>query len=212
MLLETRLAAWPGFIVLERRHAWPLGLERSPSSDVPALRQGAGWVDGTLSFSQERADYRRPRLRKPGAEPGEIVVPGKKSDLPRLVEDLAEAVTKSDGHRRGRAKLGCPRGSLGVPARGPLGLAVQGDDAALESLDSAELLGEKAADLFALRIEILRRRADASGNLKRTPSASATETMIDDTQPPRDAAYYEKEKLEPRIDLLTFNWHPIVRT
>lgn len=215
LLLEMQLAASKGFVVLERRHAWPLGLERSLSPDLPALRQGSWVVDGALDFSQGGGNIRvKLRLRKPGTDPVEIIVKGRKNDPQHLAEKLTAAVRSATGSEA-RVETWNPNEEAREYLREGL-WAWQGkaNDAALESLDSAALLGEKTADLFPLRIDVLRRRVEARLELaKRDLSSAMDDAMIDDTlRAIADVTHYEKEKLESQIDLLTFNRHPIVRT
>jgi hypothetical protein len=215
LLLERRLASSPGFIVLERRHAWPLGLERSLSPDIPDLRKGAWVVDGTLSLSQgDTVAVVQLRLRKPGAGPLEIEVKGKKADPPGLVEEIIQAVRKATGQSVATEAWDAREEAREYLLEGLWAWHGKAIDAGVESLDSAELLGEKSADLYALRIDLLRRRAESLlASAKREPASAAADAMVDDTQRAlADAAHYEKEKLEAQIDLLTFNRHPIVRT
>jgi hypothetical protein len=50
LLLESRLASLPEYVVLERRHAWSLGFEHSLATTPKPLLHGVYVVDGALSL------------------------------------------------------------------------------------------------------------------------------------------------------------------
>jgi hypothetical protein len=158
LLLESRLSAVPEYVVLERRHPDALGFEHSVLSPVPPdLLKGAYLIDGSLRPAGTGADLimsLRVRSPKTGRE-STVDVSGSEDDLPDFVEALAVKIAQAIG-------------SPGVPdseqsrdeARQYLNEAIWDWNHAtlpetLQALDNAELLGEKASDVVALRIEVL---------------------------------------------------------
>ena len=59
LLLESRLAAVPEYVVLERRHAWSLGFEHSLDPAAKPLLRGAYLIDGTVNFPFAIREMRR---------------------------------------------------------------------------------------------------------------------------------------------------------
>ena len=222
LLLESMLASLPEYVVLERRHAWSLGFERSLATAPPLLLRGACVVDGTLSLpTQNQGEVIiHLRLRSPENRLTSLEVRGPVNDLNRLVESMAAEIRKSTGETSQPAAWDSKKEAREYLMEGLWGWQHDADDAALEALDSAELLGGKAPDLVPLRIGALCRRASHSfaptkGNSPQPipPGSSGWDQIIDDTlRAIADAARYDSEKLEPQLQFLTWQWHPVVRT
>lgn len=222
LLLESRLASLPEYVVVERRHAWSLGFERSLATAPPLLLQGACVVDGTLSLpTKNQGDVViHMRLRSPENRRTSLEVRGPVNDLNRLVESMTAEIRKATGKTSKPAIWDSKKEAREYLMEGLWGWQHDADDAALEALDSAELLGEKATDLIPLRIGALCRRASQSlAPTKRNspqatpPGSSAWDQIIDDTlRAIADAARYESNNMEPQLQILTWQRHPAVRT
>ncbi len=156
LLLESRLASIPEYVVLERRHAWDVGFERQLMTTAkPDLLQGIYVLDGTLKLSgAEIQTELRLRLPKSHLETT-FQAAGRLDDLPGLVETLVTQITKA---------IGAPTTStVWQPEAEAREYLLEGiwawqhgePKASVEALDSAELLGEKAPDLTAARIQAL---------------------------------------------------------
>jgi len=154
LLLESQLSALPEYIVLERRHAGSLLFEKplAPGTTVPL--QGAYVVDGAFTQPSQGAKELKVhlRLRSPGNQQNPIEIAGSTEDLPALVAKMTGEIRKA---------VGKPvRPSSWQPAKEAREYLIEGiwgqqhgdADAALEALDSADMLGEKAPDLLASRI------------------------------------------------------------
>jgi hypothetical protein len=213
LLLESRLASLPEYVVLERRHAWSLGFEHSLSIPPKPLLQGAYVVDGTLSIpvqSQGAGDVIiHLRLRSPSNQQTPLEIHGPINDLPGLVEQMTAEIQKATG-----ASANLPPWQPQQEAReylleGIWGYQHNADDAALEALDTAELLGETAPDLLAVRIPVLCRKVlgsstanifYASGPIPDDPHPE--EKLGDLTRAFADEARYEKEGMEAKLQVL----------
>jgi hypothetical protein len=209
LLLESRLASLPDYVVLERRHAWSLGLEHSLSTPAKPLLQGAYVVDGTLTLPAQGTNEitTHLRLRSPSNQQTLLEIRGQMNDMPSLVEKMTTEIRKAAG-----------TGAIALPwepekeareylLEGDWGRRNHANDAALEALDSAELLGEKAPDLLAVRIPVL--CALAAGS---EPFLSGHDPLPDDPSPDRridaalraidDQTRYQKEHLESKLQIL----------
>jgi hypothetical protein len=222
LLLESKLSSLPQYVVLERRHGWSLGFEHSLAADPKPLLQGAYVVDGTLSFpmqDQGTGDVTiHLRLRSPNNQQTPLKIFGPTTDLPNLVEKMVVEIQKAT--RIATAQPWQPeREAREYLEEGIWGWQHDADDAALEALDSAELLGEKAPDLVAVRIAVLSKRASVALDLAKkdssgpVPESIPVDQMIDDTlRAIGDAARYDSEKMEPKLQLLTWQQNMDMRT
>jgi hypothetical protein len=160
LLLESRLAAVPEYVVLERRHADVLGFERSVLTPTPPeVLKGAYLIDGSFRPAGIDADGEivvslRVRSPKTGMQ-STLDLKGSAKDPLALVNAMAD-------------KIGHEIGSTGSSAQWqPLDEAKEymrearwawehsTDKATLEALNSAELLGDNDRDLRGLRIDVL---------------------------------------------------------
>lgn len=211
LLLENRLASQPGYVVLERRHAAALNFERSLSPTPAALLPSAYIVDGTLSLPATAAKNMTVhlRLRSPGRPDAAADIVGSTDDLPTLAGQIADAIRQITGTAADAPPWPPAQEAHEYLLEGIWGEQHHANAAALEALDSAELLGETAADLPAARIPVLCALAAANPTdvMQRPPL-----TLNDDaTLPPRldaweralrDTTRYTREKLEPGLQLL----------
>lgn len=162
LLLESRLASAPKYVVLERRHALSLGWDRSLTAASTPLLHGAYVIDGVLDFPLQGSSpdiSLHLRIRQPGGKEETMDLHGSTNNLAALVEQITVAIGKSTGTTE-PAAIWQPQ----TEAREYLMEAIWGwqhhaEDVALEALDSADLLGETAPDATALRILLLKRRA-----------------------------------------------------
>lgn len=223
LLLESRLASLPEYVVLERRHGWSLGVEHSLSANPKPILQGAYVVDGTLSLPLQD---QRPedvtihlRLRSPNNQHSPLEIHGPISDLPGLVEKMTVEIQQATGTTSGAPSWQPEKEAREYLEEGIWGWQHGASDAALEALDSAELLGEKAPDLIPVRIAILEKRASVSLTLAKQdssgpmPECIPVDQMIDDTlRAIADATRYDSEKMQARLQFLTWEYHMEVRT
>ena len=158
LLLESRLASVPEYLVLERRHAWDLGFEHSLGSSTPPLLEGAYVLDGVLRISGPNNEdvHAQIRVRTPkSSEEKTVEADGNANDLSALSEMLATRINRAIG-----APISNAAWQPQDEAREYLGEGIWAwehgqPQAAIEALDSAELLGEQAPDLLAARIQAL---------------------------------------------------------
>ena len=158
LLLESRLAAVPEFVVLERRHAWSLNFEHALVAPGRGVLQGAYLIDGSIeSLTAASGTITiQLRIRSPKSQqPTLPTIEGSTKDLPGLVEKILARILTSVGSGDSTH----PGDSL-AEAREYLKEGIWAWHAnqpriALEALDSAELLGETAPDLLATRINTL---------------------------------------------------------
>jgi hypothetical protein len=205
LLVEGQLAAVPEYVVLERRHAWDLGFERSLESKQAPLLEGAFVVDGTLSQSAPGEITVHLRIRPPHSEPLESVLKGTTTDQTGLAQNVVTAIKKATGSSS-TAEWRPETEAHEYLLEGIWGWQHKVTNPALEALDAAELLGEKAPQLFAVRSEVL--GAIASADLKiqngriilpdgppALPSDQRTATIIRAIQ---DAARFTEIKNAPQ--------------
>ncbi len=157
LLMESHLSAVPEYVLLERRHAWPLGFERSLDPEAKPLLRGAYLIDGTVHFPFTTPGTAAVTLRVRSLDGTETFVSGqgKLEELPALVDSLVVGIEKAVGK-----EVTMPTPPTGLEAReyldeGLWALRAGMAGVALEAIDSAELLGANAADVEALRIEAL---------------------------------------------------------
>ena len=147
----------PDYVVLERRHAWSLGFERSLVTDPKPLLQGAYLIDGTLGLSaQGTGNFAvQLRLRSPNGKETHTAVPGSPDGLPALVEKMIVEIAKITGSGTSPPDWQPQKEAHEYLLEGTWGWQHNADAAALEALDAAELLGAEASDVTAVRIEVL---------------------------------------------------------
>ncbi len=161
LLLESRLAAVPEYVVLERRHAGALGFERSLNPDARPLLQGSYLVDGSFSLPLAGRGDMTVRLRMVSSEDGPqtLEVRGDANDLPGLVEKLTAAIRQATGRASDPGVWQPENEAHEYLLEALWAWQHHVRDAAWEAADSAGLLGERSADLAALRVNLLLDRA-----------------------------------------------------
>ncbi|HEY8965982.1 MAG TPA: hypothetical protein VIM58_06040 [Candidatus Methylacidiphilales bacterium] len=205
LLLEKDLVAAPKLVVLERRHAGALALEHDLLAGADAQpASGLWWIDGTLALPDvsdgEIAAVLR--LRSPvGAAPLSIQAKGPASDLPKLAAALALSVAKAAG---GGTPAVPPGNRSEGEARQYLmeGLwAVRHGkrEEALAAFDSAALLGEKASDLLAGRIDA---QLKIGSGMDRKPGEGLDERADALLGALHDLDRYAREKGESRLEIM----------
>ncbi len=157
LLLESQLSQIADIILLERRRPSALAFERTLAADTPALLRGVYLGDGNLMLSlKDNSLTASLRIRAPeGTSITTLEVTGSRDALPafakELVAQLSAALKLPHSH---------PSATYGHEAREYLHEGLWATlrglyPAALAALDSAELLGETAPDLLAIRIPAL---------------------------------------------------------
>jgi hypothetical protein len=157
LLFESGLASQSDYIVLERRHAWSLGFERALDPASKALLQGAYLIDGTLGLpAKDTGDFTvHLRLRSPSGKESDTDVQGSTSNLPALVKKMIGEIKSATGST-GTSLAGQTESEAQTYLKeGYWGWQHHADDAALEALDSAELLGANIAEVEAIRTLVL---------------------------------------------------------
>ncbi len=214
LLLESRLASLPEYVVLERRHAWSLGFEHALATAPPPLLQGAYVIDGTLSLpAQATGDAAiHLRLRSPGNQQTPLEIHGPLNDLPGLVEQMTAEIQKATGSSATSAAWQPQTEAREYLLEGIWGYQHNANDAALEALDSAELLGETAPDLLAVRIPVLCKTVLTSANATHPNIFYDSDPIPDDPHPEekieaitramQDEARYESGKMESKLQIL----------
>jgi hypothetical protein len=213
LLLESRLASLPEYVVLERRHGSSLAFEHSLSANPKPLLQGAYVIDGTLSFplqNQGSGDLIiHLRLRSPTNQQTPLEIHGPAHDLAGLVEQMTTEIRKATGLTATAPPWQPQKEAREYLEEGIWGWQHNADDAALEALDSAELLGETAPDLVAARIGLLRKRAsqgmglyDNSENPLPSGPPSLDQRTDDTLEAISEAARYSDENMESKLQLL----------
>jgi hypothetical protein len=160
LLLESRLAAVPEYVVLERRHADALGFERSVTSPTPPeLLKGAYLIDGSfrpagIDGDGEIVVSMRVCSPKTGQETT-IDVKGSEKDLSALVNAMAKKIDQEIGST-GSPVVWQPQDEAKQYMReADWAWKHATDKVTLEALDSAALLGDNSLDLRVLRIQVL---------------------------------------------------------
>lgn len=181
LLVESQLAAVPEYVVLERRHAWDVGFERSLDPKSSPLLEGAFVIDGTLSqpaLGEMNVDL---RLRPPHGQAVESTLQGSPQDLSGLAKKVVVEVQRATGSSS-TAEWRPEDEAHEYLLEGIWGWQHKVNEAALEALDSAELLGDTTPQLFAVRSEVLSTMAEAELNIENerivlpaTPTAMAAD-------------------------------------
>jgi hypothetical protein len=210
-LLESRLAALPGVLLLERRHAWAEGRERALSSAPKPILTATYVIDGGISppMSAGGEASVHLNLRPATGPPTALDVQGSATDPAALVDKMAAEIQKALGTAPAGAAWPATQEAREFLKEGIWGYQHNREDVALDALDSAELLGETAPDLLAARIPVLCRR------IVGTPGANVYyngEPVPDDPQPEAkiaafqramaDSSAYEKSGGEGKLQIL----------
>ena len=185
LLLESQLSALPEYVVLERRHAGALLFERPLAPEATTPLQGAYVVDGAFTQPAEGAKELavRLRVRSPDNRQNPLVVEGSTQDLAVIAAKMTSEIQKA---------VGKPLLPLSwQPAKEAREYLLEGiwaeqhgnTGAAIEALDSAEMLGEKAPDLLVTRIIALCQKAVGSSavvhGFPQTPDDPKPEARIE---------------------------------
>jgi hypothetical protein len=155
LLLESRLAAMPDYVILERRHAWSLQFDHSLVAPDQAVLKGAFLVDGSFKSQGMASDIITIDLRIRSSKEQQqttISAEGSSKNLPGLVEKILLQIRDFVGagsHAIAGDSLAEAREYL---QEGIWAWHANQPGLALEALDSADLLGETAPDLLAARI------------------------------------------------------------
>ncbi len=191
LLLESRLAAVPEYVVLERRHAWSLSFERSLDPATRPLLHEAYLIDGALSITPGASNFCKIalRIRSPDGKAVDASAQGDPNDLAGLVDQMISGIQKAIG-RTVSVPVTAPSAEASEYLREALwGSRSQAPEPALEAIDSAELLGSDPADVTALRIQILCALADR--DMERWQPSVDTETPS-----------FDGNALSAKVDLL----------
>ena len=183
LLLESSLASLPEYVVLERRHAWSVAFERSLESTGGGLLHGAYIIDGTLETpAHDTAGATvHLRIRTPGGQEINSTQQGLPGDIPALVGKMVVEISKATG-----GASSPPAGQTRNEAdeylqEGLWGWRHSADEAALEALDSADLLGANIADVTVARIGVLAALVN-QGLEHWYPMVSVDQPSVDDAQ------------------------------
>jgi hypothetical protein len=211
LLLESRLASLPEYVVLERRHAWSLGFEHSLATTPKPLLHGVYVVDGALSLPAQGTNEItiHLRLRSPNNQLTPLEIHGPMDDLHILVEQMSSEIQKVTG-----ADSTAPPWQPQKEARQYLLEGIWASnhgtcEETIEALDSAELLGESAPDLPATRIPELCLMAVSSldpvpyGITPRTTANPSPDERIEFlTRAIDDLNRYRKDNLESKLIMI----------
>jgi len=157
LLVESQLAAVPAYVVLERRHAWSLGFERSLDSSPKPLAEGAYIVDGTFELlSPGAANVTiHLRVRPPHGGAIETNITGAPNSLPELAQKIVAQIQKDTGQNPSAPEWHPESEAREYLLEGIWAWQHKATQESMEALDSAELLGEKAPELIKARISNL---------------------------------------------------------
>ena len=157
LLLESRLAAVPEYVVLERRHAWSLGFEHSVSAPDKPLLHGAYLVDGTISLlSGTTGNYAvSVRVRSPDGRQADAAAKGDSDHLADLADQLLAGIQQAIGKTTSQPAPTASQEAHEYLQEALWGWRSNAPEPALEAVDSAELLGAPPENVVPLRIEIL---------------------------------------------------------
>jgi hypothetical protein len=210
LLLESKLAAVPEFVVLERRHAWSLGFEHSLDPVAKPLLKGAYLVDGTISMDASGTNCSIAlRLRQPGGgQEKAATLQCSTKDTGAIADQILAAIKKDLGRTVSESAANAT-----VEANEYLQEALWGwrsnvPNAALEAVDSSELLGAARSTVIGLRIQILCALAGQGMDSWNPPDNPIAPVFDDNTLSLKtdavfraigDAISYRDEKLESQI-------------
>ncbi|MDD5261501.1 MAG: hypothetical protein PHD76_06585 [Methylacidiphilales bacterium] len=156
LLLESRLTSVPEYVVLERRHAWSLGFEHSLNATSKPLLKGAYLIDGTISMAAPGDTCSVAlRLREPRGDEKKTMLQGDTKNLGALVDQILAEIKKDMGQPFSNSGLTAIPEANEYLREALWGLRANVPAAALEAVDSAELLGAAPEKIVPLRIQIL---------------------------------------------------------
>ncbi len=211
LLLESRLASVPEYVVLERRHAWSLGFEHALDPAAQPLLRGAYLIDGSFSTAASGDCTVAMRIRNPDGHETTFTAPGQTDHLTDLAGLLLAGIQKNIGATTTATAADSHQEAQEYLHEGIWGRHAHAFDAAIEALDSAELLGAPIADVEVERIPVLYAMADQGlENWYNMPSGDEQVPAVDSTtldrkadtaiRVMREAARYESEKMEAQVD------------
>ena len=157
LMLESRLSSVPEFVVLERRHAWSLGFERSLDPATHPLLQGAYLIDGSLSLASPD-NFKitvQLRLRSPKGDQNEASISGPAADLSGLAEKIVAEIRQRTGRSGSPPAWEQKREAAEYLKEGNWAWQHGTPEEAEEAIDSAELLGETSRELAIMRMNLL---------------------------------------------------------
>ena len=207
LLLESRLAAVPEYVVLERRHAWSLGFEHSLDPTAKPLLRGAYLIDGSMSTSSRDCSI-TVRVRSPEGKESDATVKGSAENLSGMADQLLAEIQKDVGRAVSQPAQAPVREAQEYLREGLWGWRAGVPDAALEAVDSAEVLGAPPENVIPLRIQILCAIAD-KGMTNWYPGEVGNDVTFDAdtlagkadaiTRAIEDTVRYRNENLEAKI-------------
>jgi hypothetical protein len=212
LLLESRLAAVPEYVVLERRHAWSLGFERALDPAAQPLLHGAHLIDGTISSGAAGTCTVAVRIQNPSGDATHFSIAEKSDQLPALADQILASIRKTISGNSATTPLeSSQQEAAQYLDEGTWGRRAHANAAALEALDSAELLGAKPADveveripvLYALAEEGLDRWYPSFNDQEQIPKFDSTQLNLHIDAAIRslqEAALYQSEKMESQAD------------
>ena len=167
LLLESQLSALPEYVVLERRQVGALLFEKSLTREETVPMQGAYVVDGAFTQPSQGAKELAVhlRLRSPDNQQNPIEIQGSIEDLPAIAVKMTSEIEKAVGKPVRASSWQPTKEAREYLLEGIWGQQHGDADAAIEALDSAEMLGEKASDLLATRIIALCEKAVGSNDV-----------------------------------------------
>ncbi len=162
LLLESHLVEVPAYVVLERRHAWSLGFEKSLDTTKQSLLQGAYVVDGNIELPRSDSNeiVVHLRVRSPQQKETSLRIKGVKTDLPALVAAISSEITRVIGSQSdGVTTWKATDEAKEYLKEGIWAFHQELYPVALEALDSAELLGNREIRLYQVRQDVLEEMA-----------------------------------------------------
>ncbi len=207
MLLESRLSEAAEIVILERREAGALAFEHALNGERTSILRGAFLVDGSLRLSSGGDSViASVRVRSPKEE-ASFEMAGSLKDLPGFANRLAGKIARitktslppSQASSKGEAREYLLEGVWAHRCR----LA----RSALAALDSAEMLGETASDLLALRIPVLCMLATGSSKITYVTTPVPDKADPDDDiaflgRALEDLARYRADKGQSKLEIL----------
>jgi hypothetical protein len=157
LLLESRLNAVPELVVLERRHAWSLGFEHSLDAPTHPILKGTYLLDGTIA-TNSAGDVATValRLRNPHQDKEiSTTVTGATNDPVALADKIVAEIVTNLGTPVSPAASNSKEEANEYYDEAIWAWRAGTPDAALEAVDSADLLGCTGTAMQALRIQIL---------------------------------------------------------
>ena len=206
LLLESRFAAAPKYVVLERRHVSGIKFERTLSNSIQPVMPGVSVIDGSLTLpAQGKEDMTvQLRLRPSGGQPVPLEIHGSIKDLPALAESLVNAVGAKLNVTADATAWQPEKEAHEYLHEGIWGLQHNAEPAALEALDSAELLGQDLPDVIYARMPVLCGVAVGTSSVmtgdQKTPDDPHPDARVDAIlRAFNDEARYENENMSAKL-------------